>query len=259
MPKILVGKQKKTYVEELERELTLAKQKFYFIGDTTRDFHCTEGIISKKDLAKKDGSVMKSSQGREFVLFSPSFIDFYFRISRGAQIIPLKDVGYIIARTGINKESKVLDAGSGSGALSCAIAGIAREVYTYEIREDHIKIVRENIEYLGLKNLKSELGDIYKGIKEKNFDTAVLDLPEPWKALPALKKALKIGAFFVSYSPSITQSADMVNAVLKSDEFIHIETVEIILRSWEIDGRKVRPSTKGIGHSGFLSFCRKIK
>ena len=108
-----------------------------------KDLHTQYGFVKKEDLkAAKDGSVVKSNTGKEFFVFEPSFIDVYRKIKRDAQIIPLKDVGYIIAETGINKESRILDAGAGSGALSCFLAGIAKEVITYDIREDFIKIVK---------------------------------------------------------------------------------------------------------------------
>ena len=98
--------------------------------------------------------MLKSNTNKEFFIFAPAFIDLYRKIKRDAQIIPLKDIGLIIAETGINKESKVLDAGSGSGALACFLASISKEVVTYEIREDFIEIVKSNIEFLGLKNIK---------------------------------------------------------------------------------------------------------
>jgi tRNA (adenine57-N1/adenine58-N1)-methyltransferase len=182
----------------------------------------------------------------------------YRKIKRDAQIIPLKDVGLIIAETGINKESKLLDAGSGSGALACFLASIVKEVITYEIREDFIGIVKQNIEFLGLKNIKIKNKNIYEEIEEKNVDVVTLDVPEPWKALDNCAKALKPGGFLVSYSPSIPQIIDFVNAIRKNESFVYIKTVEIIEREWEVEERRVRPKSKSI-HSGFLSFARKVK
>ena len=122
------------------------------------DFHTQYGFIKKEDLKKaKEGDLLKSNTSREFFVFNPSFIDLYRKIKRDAQIIPLKDIGLIIAETGINKESRILDAGSGSGALACFLAGIAKEVVTYEIREDFIEIVKSNVDFLGLKNILSHL------------------------------------------------------------------------------------------------------
>ncbi|MBI4176564.1 MAG: hypothetical protein HY518_05140 [Candidatus Aenigmarchaeota archaeon] len=90
------------------------------------------------------------------------------------------------------------------------------------------------------------------------MDAVTLDVPEPWKALPHAAAALKAGGFLVSYSPSVPQAADFVNAVLGDASFVHIKTFEIIEREWEISGRKVRPVTAAIGHSGFISIVRKL-
>ncbi len=109
-----------------------------------------------------------------------------------------------------------------------------------------------------MKNLKVKNKDIYKGIDEKNIDLVTLDLPEPWKALKSVEKALKIGGFLVSYSPTIPQVIDFVNKINEDKNFIHIKTIELIQREWEIDGRKVRPKTTQTVHTGFLSFVRRI-
>mgnify|MGYP001619618844 CR=1 FL=1 len=207
----------------------------------------------------KEGDLVKSNTEKEFFVFNPSFIDLYRKIKRDAQIIPLKDIGLIIAEAGINKESKVLDAGSGSGALACFLASIAKEVVTYEIREDFIAIVKSNIEFLGLKNVKIKNIDIYNKIDDGNIDVIILDLPEPWKAIENCAKALKAGGFLVSYSPSVPQVADFVNAVRKNRDFVYLKTSEIVEREWEVEERRVRPKSAGIGHSGFLSFARKVR
>ena len=239
--------------------ITRQGSKFYAKG-LDEDLHTQYGLIKKDELKKaKDGDLLKSNTNKEFFIFSPFFIDLYRKIKRDAQIIPLKDIGLIVAETGINKESKILDAGSGSGALACFLASIAKEVVTYEIREDFIVIVESNIEFLGLKNIKIKNKNIYKEIDEKNFDAAILDVPEPWNAIDSCSKALKPGGFLVSYSPSVPQFMDFVNAVRKDERFVYLKTVEIIEREWEVEERRVRPKSKGIGHSGFLSFARKVR
>jgi len=232
--------------------------KTFYLKDTSKDFHCQFGLINKSDLKKKDGSIIKTNTGKELTIFSPSFIDSYKRIKRGAQIITRKDIGLIIAETGINKNSKVVDAGAGSGALACFLANICKEVTTYDIRDDFIKIVEHNKEFLALKNLKIKNKNFYEGIDEKNIDLITLDLPEPWEALETAKKALKVGGFLVSYSPTIPQVIDFVNAVKKEKSLTHLKTIELIQREWEIQDRKVRPITTQTVHTGFLSFCRKI-
>ena len=238
--------------------ITKQGRKFY-AKDLEQDLHTQYGFVRKEDLKKaKEGDLIKSNTEREFFVFDPSFIDLYRKIKRDAQIIPLKDIGFIIAEIGINNDSRVLDAGSGSGALACFIAAIAKEVITYEIREDFIEIVKSNIAFLGLKNIKIRNKNIYNEIDDENFDAAILDLPEPWNAIESCSKALKPGGFLVSYSPSIPQVADFVNAVRKNENFVYIKTAEISEREWEVEERKVRPKSKGLGHSGFLSFARKV-
>lgn len=240
MPKILMNKNDK-----------------FLVKDTSKDYHTKHGFFKKEDLKKKANSI-KANTGREFSIFNPFFIDLYRKIKRDAQIIPLKDIGLIVAETGIGKSSKIVDAGAGSGALCCFLASIAKEVTTYDIREDFIEIVKHNIDFLKLKNVKIKNKNIYEGIDEKNVDVIVLDLPEPWLAIESAKKALKIGGFLVSYSPTIPQAADFINKINKDENFVHIKTSEIIERNWEIDERKVRPKSQQIGHSGFVSFVRKI-
>ncbi len=246
-------------MNEIKKVLITKHGRKFYAKDTESDVHTQYGFVGKDDLKKsKEGDLLKSNTDKEFFIFNPQFIDIYRKIKRDAQIIPLKDIGLIITETGINKESKFLDAGSGSGALACFIAGIAKEVVTYEIREDFIEVVKSNIEFLKLKNIKIKNKNIYDGIEDADIDVIVLDLPEPWNALESCSKALKPGGFLVSYSPSVPQVADFVNALRKNENFIYLKTSEISEREWEVEERKVRPKSQGIGHSGFLSFARKV-
>ena len=166
-----------------------------------------------------------------------------------------KDIGYIITATGINRNSIVLDAGSGSGALACYLAALAKKVITYEIREDFIKIVKENKKKLSLKNLTVKQGDVFDKIKEKNMDVIILDLKDSWKAIDNVKKALNKNGFLVIYNPQITQAQEFVNKI--DEDFKYIKTIELIERHWRIEDKIVRPDFKGLGHTGFLSFFRK--
>jgi len=247
-------------MDKIQKILITREGKKFYARNINEDLHTQYGFVPKSDLKKaKEGDLLKSNTNKEFFVFNPHFIDLYRKIKRDAQIIPLKDVGLVISETGINKQSRVLDAGSGSGALACFIACIAKEVITYEIREDFIEIVKSNIDFLGLKNIKIKNKDIYKEIDEKDIDIVTLDVPEPWNAIENCAKALKAGGFLASYSPSIPQVIDFVNAVRKDEHFVYLKTAELIEREWEVEERRVRPKSKGIGHSGFLSFARKVK
>ncbi|MDA1196400.1 MAG: methyltransferase domain-containing protein [Nanoarchaeota archaeon] len=231
--------------------------KKYLVRDAANDYHSADGFFSTKDLSGKAGKVV-SNKGKEYSCFEASFLDLYNKIKRNAQIITLKDIGLIITETGIGKDSVVVDAGAGSGALSCFMAHICKKVTAYELRDDFIELVKKNKETLGLKNFTLKKGSVYTDVTEKNIDVMTLDVPEPWEALGSAKGALKMGGFLVSYSPTIPQVMDFIEAVHKESSFLHLKTVELVQREWEIIERKVRPKTTQTVHTGFLTFVRKI-
>ncbi len=259
MPKILIGRGKREYIPELDREVITVKALRYYVTDLSKDFHTKYGVISKKDLNKKDGSTIKSSMDKEFVIFTSQFADDFRKLRRAPQTVIPKDFGAIIAETGLGKEDIVVDAGTGAGALACALANICKKVITYDIRQEHIDVAKENIAFLGIKNVAIKNKDITKGIDEKNVDLITLDVPEPWQAVAAAKKALKIGGWLVAYTPTIIQASQFVDAIEKNDSFLFDSTIEIIKRNWIVEGRRLRPSSAEIGHTAFLTFIRKIK
>lgn len=257
--KILIRRQKKEFVPELNREVTTVKAKQYFVVDVKQPLHTSDGVISATELQKPDGSkVLTNSTKKEFTLLTAQFIDVYKRLRKLPQTIPLKDLGFIAAETGINKESVVVDAGTGSAALACFFANLVKQVITYELREDFLGNIQRNIEFLNLKNVTVKNKSVYECVDETNVDLITLDLPEPWQAISAADKALKIGGFIVNYSPTVPQIMDFVAAVEKNTNFLVVKTVEVTERLWETNGRRVRPKSIAIGHSGFLTFVRKI-
>ncbi len=234
--------------------------KVFYIRDTNADFHTQFGYVSREDLKKAEsGDVVKTNTGKELFVVAPSFSDIFRKIKRGPQVIPLKDIGTIISFTGVGRDSKVVDAGSGSGAVACFLGNIVGEVFSYELRPDFFRIASENASKLGLKNVFVKNKDVYEGIDEREVDLVVLDLPEPWKAIESASSALKVGGFLVSYSPTVPQVSDFVTAVSADKRFLYLKTVEVIERDWEVNERKVRPKSQAIGHSGFMSFSRKIR
>ena len=259
MPKILVSKGKKEYIPELKREVTTRKALRYYVTDLSKDFHTKYGIISKKNLKKKDGSKIKTERGKEFIIFTSQFADDFRKLKRAPQTIIPKDFGAIIAETGLGKTDTVVDAGTGAGALACALANVCKKVVTYEIRDDHIEVAKENIKSLGIKNITVKNKDVTKGITEKNVDLITLDLPEPWEAIKAVQKALKIGGWLVAYTPTITQASQFVEEIRKNKAFLFDNTIEIIKRRWIVEGKRVRPQSVEIGHTAFLTFIRRIK
>jgi len=229
----------------------------FFIKNLDQDYHTKFGFIKKSDL-KKSNTIVKTNKGTEMYILEPSFTDKFKKIKRGPQIITPKDIGTIITETGINKDSIVLDAGGGSGSLSCFLANLVKKVYSYEIRKDFVKIIKENQKRLELKNLTIKNKDVTKNITEKNLDLITLDLPEPWHVIKHAEKALKPGAFLIAYLPTITQVTQFVEQIKESKKFFYIKTLENLQRNWIVNNKVVRPDFQMLGHTGFLIITRKV-
>lgn len=180
----------------------------------------------------------------------------YRHLRRGPQVILPKDIGIIIAFSGISKESVCIDAGTGSGWLAISLARICSKVYSYDIRRDFLGIAEKNMEALGIKNLALKNKDIFKGIDERNVDLVVLDLPDSERALRHVKKALKERGSVVGYLPHAEQVQRFVKR-LASLGFYDVYTVEVIVRDIIAKETGTRPTTKGIWHTAYLTFARK--
>jgi len=229
--------------------------KKYFVKDLTDDFHTSAGIISKKDLAKN--GVVTSSKKKQLFCFEPTFIDLWENMTKGPQIVQQKDVGLILAKTGINPCSVVVDAGGGSGSLCLSLANICKKIVVYEINKVHYDILEKNVEQFGSTNVILKHQDIYKGINETNVDILTLDLPEPWHVIPHAENALKVGGFMVVYLPNLTQ-VKMFLDTIKRTTITVLDIIELLERHWKIEERIMRPEHEMLGHTAFLVFCRKF-
>jgi tRNA (adenine57-N1/adenine58-N1)-methyltransferase catalytic subunit len=227
------------------------------VVDSNNEFHTKHGKIAKDSLSKKSGSIILSGR-TEFVLLDADFIDLYRKLKRNMQIIGLKDIGAIITSTGLNKNSKVIEAGVGSGALTCYLANFVKKVVSYDIDERSLATAKENIATFSFKNVSINKGNIYepKQVKEKGFDVLILDVPEPWNAIDTIHKAVKIGGFVAVYVPHIMQVKEFVTSM--PDSLLFEKTIELIEREWVIDENRTRPTTKDHAHTAFLTFVRRI-
>ncbi len=191
------------------------------------------------------------------VLFNnmQNIIDFLKKAKRGPQVILPKDAALIISETGINKDWKVVDAGSGSGFLALILGNLGCKVYTYEIREDFYKLAKENIKRSGLKNIKIFNKDIIKGITQKKVDLVTLDMKNPEKAIKHAFSSLKQKGFLVVYSMHIEQVQDVLRELEKYK--FSVRVMENIQREWQTVKGFTRPKTH-LAHTGFLIIARKI-
>lgn len=205
------------------------------------------------DLSKaKVGKKIKTHLGEEFFVVEPRVPDLLKKIKRMPQVITPKDAGFIASYTGIGKSDTVVEAGAGSGMLTIFLANIAKKVYSYEVREDFYKVVKENLEKCKVKNVVLKNSDVEK-CREKDMGVFILDLGNPEKYLDVARKALKPGGFLVIYSPVIEQVQR-----LDFKGFANIETKELIERKWEVARNRTRPRTRMLGHTAFITFARKV-
>lgn len=213
-------------------------------------------------IGQQDGLDIKSNQGPRYRVFSASYRDHATRMSRHAQIIHPKDAAVIVAWSDLREGARVVEGGLGSGALATAILraiGSSGHLTTYELRQEPMNLARKNVRALigDLNNHDVRLENIYEGIHEKDLDSIILDVPEPWLVVEHAEGALRSGGFFAAYVPTALQMQQVVLALESTYRFSLIESLEIILRNWHVTGRSLRPDHKMMGHTGFLVFARR--
>lgn len=230
--------------------------KKYLVKDLQDNFHTSEGVILAKDLKSKK-EIIFSNKNQPFTVIDPLFPDLWEQLQRGPQVMLPKDIGLIIAKTGINKYSKAVDAGGGSGSLCLYLAHLCKEVTTYETSPENIEILHKNKKLFGANNLNIKKENIYLGISEKEIDFITLDLPEPWKVINPAEKSLKMGAFLVVYLPNLIQAKTFIESA-SGTKIKVLEIIELMERKWVIGQKIMRPEFQMLGHTGFLIFCRKF-
>jgi tRNA (adenine57-N1/adenine58-N1)-methyltransferase len=238
-----------------------AKDRHYLI--TLREgaaFHTHAGIVQHDDIiGALEGSLIKGNTERSFLVLRPTMSDVILKMPRGAQVIYPKDLGAILMQADIGPGMRVLEAGVGSGALSMTMLRAGAIITGYEIREDFAEHAKKNVyEMLGSDVAYDvQIRDVTLGIDEENFDRIILDMPEPWDVVKHAEGALRPGGILLAYLPTINQT-QLLRETLRQHSFGLEETVEILRRTWHIDGRSVRPDHRMVAHTGFLTSARRL-
>ncbi len=213
-------------------------------------------------IGEPEGVRIWTSKGHALIVVKPGMADYIRIMPRVATVVYPKDIGAIITYGDIFPGARVLEAGSGSGALTIALAravGERGKVFTYDIREDMTARAQENLAAIMPEHPQVTFhnGDVSEDIPESDLDRIVLDLPEPWDVVPHAVDALVPGGVILSFLPTVLQVHELVMALEDANTFGMIETTEIFMRTWSVRGRSVRPDHRMIGHTGFITTARK--
>jgi tRNA (adenine57-N1/adenine58-N1)-methyltransferase len=238
-----------------------AKQRRYLVRLAQGgEFHSHAGVTAHDDLiGREEGITVRSSSGARYTAMRPTLADFVLKMPRGAQVIYPKDLGPLLMLADIHGGIRVLEAGVGSGALSMTMLRMGASVVGYELRPDFAARAVENVRsFLGDRmDFRVEERDVYEGIDETDLDRVVLDLAEPWRVVKHAESALHPGGILAAYLPTIGQVVHLREA-LDHSAFAMAETIEVLQRSWHIEGQSVRPDHRMVAHTGFLTAARLL-
>jgi tRNA (adenine57-N1/adenine58-N1)-methyltransferase len=229
-----------------------------------RVFHTHRGGLAHDDLiGAPEGSVVSSSGGTAYLALRPLLADYVLSMPRGAQVIYPKDAAQIVAMGDVFPGARVLEAGAGSGALTCSLlraVGARGEVVSYELRPDFADIARRNVtEFFGAgqPNWTLHTGDV-SDCQETGFDRIILDMLAPWEMLDLVARALVPGGVFIGYVATTPQLSELVEALRERGGFTEPRAWESLVRDWHAEGLAVRPDHRMIAHTAFLVSARRL-
>ena len=252
-----------TQAGDLVQLVGLRHKSFIFPLIPGGDFQTHRGVLKHNDLIGLPwGSQVFSHLGTAFFLLQPSLADLLLDLKRNTQILYPKDIGFILITMGIGPGQKVLEAGTGSGSMTIALAyavGPQGYVVSYEQREEMQNLARKNINRTGLASrVDFKLRDIQEGFDETDADAFFLDVPNPYDYISQVRAALKPGGYFCGIVPTVNQAEILLHA-LRRNKFAFLEMCEVMLRYYKPEPDRLRPTDRMVAHTGFLIFGRRIE
>ena len=226
-------------------------------------FETHRGVLQHDDLiGKLWGTQVFSHLGSPFFLLQPSLADLLIDLPRTTQILYPKDIGFILVTMGVGHGQKVMEAGTGSGSMTTALAyavGPNGQVISYEVKPDVQNLARKNLTRFGLDSrVDFKLRDIQEGFDETDVDSFFLDVPNPYDYIAQVRAALKPGGFLCCLIPTFNQVEKTLYA-LRQNNFAFVEVCEILLRYYQAIPNRLRPTDRMVAHTGFLIFARRIE
>lgn len=234
-----------------------------------KSFHTNRGAIEHDDLiGREEGFCVSSTAGGEYLVFRPLLSEFVVSMPRGAAVVYPKDAAQIVAMADIFPGARVVEAGAGSGALTCSLlraVGPTGRVSSYERREEFAEVARRNVhQYFGGEHPAWHLtiGDLVEslpgGDQRGSVDRVVLDMLAPWECVDVVAGVLAPGGIVVAYVATTTQLGRVVESLRAHGEFTEPQPWETLVRDWHVEGLAIRPGHKMNGHTGFLVTARRM-
>jgi len=228
-------------------------------------FHYHQGFVSHDEIiGREQGFRLQSSGGGSLLVLRPRLADYVLKMPRGATVVYPKDMGPIAVYADLGPGMTVLEAGTGSGALTLALlrfVGPSGKVISVERRDDHAGHARKMIErWMGEvpDNLELRIGEVEESIAEIGPERIILDLPEPWHSVKVAAEHQPGGGILCAFLPTVPQIQTVTDAMRDSGVYEEIEIFETLFRTWTVEGRSVRPDHRMVGHTGFLVVGRKV-
>lgn len=245
---LLVGQDRKQFIVRLKPGTVLQTHR---------------GCVLHDDLiGQPPGREVRSHLGYPFALLQPSLTDLIAKLRRTTQIMYPKDIAHVLMRLDVKPGDRVIEAGTGSGAMALAMGravGSTGRLFSYEAREDILQLARANLEGLGLAALvELKQRDIGLGFDETDVDSLFLDLRCPWEYLSHVVASLKDGGLFGAIVPTTNQVTRLLRGLEMQDSFAQIEVEEVLVRAYKVVPERLRPLDRMIAHTGYLVFARKV-
>jgi len=238
------------------------RKEFTFRLDPAAELQTHQGVLRHSDLIGVPwGSAVHSHLGKRFFILEPTLRDLLLHIRRQSQIVFPKDIGYILLRLTVGEGMRVIEAGTGSGAMTTALAwavGRDGQVYSYDRRADMIDLARKNLARLGLENrVVFRQRDIEEGFEDSGVDSLFLDLPNPQDYLETVRASMRSGGSFAAILPTTNQVSTLLRA-LQDHQFGLLQVCELSLRFYKRVPERLRPEDRMVAHTGYLVFGRQL-